>query len=162
MSVSNCAVTVGEAQCHWPPFHPCCWGFLQGRTRPQRQAVIFSACGKIIRGQWVTEISLPCMCPMCMPVSEVQLYIKILFKKQFIPMGKYIWGYTVVCARDGWEHGGYWMCIVSAVELTQAACAEWIGIPLTEAIWKGASWLCRLSVCLFCPCVCQGVGGWAQ
>lgn len=39
------------------------------------------------------------------------------------------------------------MCIVSAVELTQPACAERIGIPLTEAIWKGDSWLCRLSVC---------------
>lgn len=39
------------------------------------------------------------------------------------------------------------MCFVSAVELTQPACAGWIGIPLTEAIWKGASWLCGLSVC---------------
>lgn len=39
------------------------------------------------------------------------------------------------------------MCIVSAVELTQPAFAEWIEIPLTEAIWKGASCLCRLSVC---------------
>lgn len=38
-------------------------------------------------------------------------------------------------------------CTVSAVESMQPACAEWIGIPLTQAVWKGDLWLCRLSVC---------------
>lgn len=39
------------------------------------------------------------------------------------------------------------MCTVSAVELMQPAWVEWVGIPLTEAIRKGTSWLCRLVVC---------------
>lgn len=38
-------------------------------------------------------------------------------------------------------------CSVSAVESMQPACTEWIGIPLTETVWKGASWPCCLSVC---------------
>lgn len=36
---------------------------------------------------------------------------------------------------------------MSAVELMQPACVECVGIPLTKAIWKGDSWLCRLVVC---------------
>lgn len=45
-------------------------------------------------------------------------------------------------------------CTVSAGESMQPTCVEWIGIPLTEAVGKGASWLCRLSDCLSVLSLC--------
>lgn len=94
---------------------------------------------------------------MSVHVPEVQLCIKIKFQKQLIPMEKYIWDYTVMCAKAGWEHCGYWMhCECCGIN------AAWIGL---ESLWLRLSgrephgYAGCLSVCLFCPVSVVELGG---
>lgn len=162
-SVLKCSVTVGEAQCHWPPFHPCCWGLCRKEPGVSAKLLFSVPVVKFLRGQWVREISLPCMYPACVHVPEVQLCIKIKFQNQLIPMEKYIWDYIVMCAKAGWEHCGYWMhCECCGINAACLCRMYWNPSDSNEAVWKGGSWLMQ-AVCLsVLSRVCRGAWGRAQ